>query len=180
MSVTDHVLPPFYILTGPPGAGKTTLLQSLCDDVATVPEAARRVLAEERITGGMATGEQDPEAFVARMAALQIKDYERASGPTLFDRGLPDLLAFCTYYRIADDAVRKATEVYRYSPQVFFLPPWEEIYQQDQERRLDFQGAKAFGALTRQGYLEMGYNLIEVPIGPVQARTDFVRARLGL
>ncbi len=180
MSVTDHVLPPFYILTGPPGAGKTTLLQALSEQVTTLPEAARRVLTEERITGGTATGEQDPQAFVARMAAVQIKDYKNADGLTLFDRGLPDLLAFCTYYRIADDAVRKASEAHRYRPHVFFLPAWKEIYQQDQERRLDFQGAKAFGALTRQGYLEMGYDLIDVPSGPVQARADFVRSRLRL
>ena len=170
--------PPFFILTGPPGSGKSTLLQVLSNDFTTVPEAARRVLAEERRTGGTATGEQDPAAFVARMLETMIVDYDSADGVTLFDRGLPDLLAFCTYYALDDTAVKKAIHSRRYRLQVFFLPAWPNIYQSDEERRLDFAGAEAFGGLTRAGFLSADYELIGVPKISVEARAEFIRAQI--
>ena len=176
--MTRHVSPPFYILTGPPGAGKTSLLEALPRRVACVPEAARRVLADQRASGGAATGEQDPEAFIQLMLGLQIDDYVCASGLTLFDRGLPDLLAFCDFYGVPDAAARTAIAAHRYRPTVFFLPAWEAIYRQDEERRLDFAGAETFGALTRQGYLQSGYELIDIPFGSVASRAAFVQERL--
>ncbi|MEO1662390.1 MAG: AAA family ATPase [Pseudomonadota bacterium] len=176
--MTDNISPPFYILTGPPGAGKTALLRALSQRAATVPEAARRVLANERATGGTATGDQDPAAFISRMRETRIRDYSQASGLTLFDRGLPDLLAFCRFYGVSDGVVRAAITGHPYRPKVFFLPAWQAIYQQDAERRLDFAGAQAFGALTRDGYIQSGYQLVDVPVGPVAARAAFVQARL--
>ncbi|NQY12829.1 MAG: AAA family ATPase [Henriciella sp.] len=73
--------PPFFILTGPLGAGKTTLLEALAPHFPTVPEAARRVLAEERRSGGTATGEQDPAAFVARQVKAGRRMVEAAQSP---------------------------------------------------------------------------------------------------
>ncbi|MCR9079516.1 MAG: ATP-binding protein [Hyphomonadaceae bacterium] len=170
----------FYILAGPPGAGKTTLLHSLSGRLNTVPEYARRVLAHERKTGGRATGDQDPALFVERMLDMAISDFEAADGLTLFDRGLPDLLAFCAHYRIPDDAVRDAVATRRYQTDVFFLPAWEDIYTTDDERILDFAGARAFGALIRTAYQQSGYNLIQVPTASPQARAAFVSDRIAL
>lgn len=173
-------LPPFYILTGPPGAGKSSLLDALTGDVQTVPEAARRVLAEQRSRGGVATGDQDPAAFVAHMFDTMRADYHTASGLTLFDRGLPDLLAFCAYYQIPDDDIRAATKTVRYQPMVFFLPAWREIYRSDEERRLDFEGAAAFGELTRQAYRKAGYVILEVPKVSLSERRAFLLEHLDV
>lgn len=171
--------PPFFILTGPPGAGKTTLLEALEPHFSTVPEAARRVLAEERRTGGTATGEQDPAAFVARMLEIMIADYDAARGLTVFDRGLPDLLAFCAHYALDAKAVQDAIRTRRYQTRVFCLPARQEIYQQDEERTLSFEGAQAFGALTREGYLATGYEWVEVPKADIATRASFIRDQIG-
>ena len=179
MSVTRTNPPPYFILTGPPGSGKTTVLDLLTRELPTVAEPARRVLAEQRRIGGAATGDQDPAAFVAQMRDLAISDYEQAAGITVFDRGLPDLLAFTQYYKLADAPVRAAIEKHRYRSPVFFFPPWEEIYENDDERTLDFDGAAAFGELTRAGYLSSGYELISVPAGLPEARAQFILDRLG-
>lgn len=176
MHVTRSETPPFFILTGPPGSGKTTLLRALAADFTAIPEAARRVLAEQRRIGGSATGEQNAADFVAQMLETMITDYDGAKGLTLFDRGLPDLLAFCAHYQLSDTSVRDAIQSRRYRKRVFFLPPWEEIYHADDERRLDFSGAKAFGALTRAGFISAGYEMIDVPKTSVHVRAGFIRA----
>lgn len=169
----------FYILAGPPGAGKTTLLEQLSTSVTVVPEYARRVLARERETGGRATGDQDPALFVQRMLETAIADYDAASGVTIFDRGLPDLRAFCAYYGLSDEHVRRASSTRRYERTVFFLPAWEAIYETDDERILDFESAKAFGALIRDAYEQAGYQLVDVPRASIRDRAAFVRARMA-
>jgi len=165
----------FFILAGPPGAGKTTLLAQLSAEIETVPEYARRVLAQERKTGGRATGDQDSALFVQRMLEVAIADYDAASGLTVFDRGLPDLLAFCAHYGISDQTVRKAVQDRRYQPTVFFLPSWKAIYTTDDERILEFDGARAFGRLIRTAYEQSGYTLIDVPQASPEARAAFIR-----
>lgn len=171
--------PPFFILTGPPGSGKSTLLKTLSNAVNTVPEAARRVLADQRETGGTRTGEHDPGAFIRSMKNMMLADYQTASGLTLFDRGLPDLLAFCAYYQCADTEVRQQIRTSRYQLRVLFLPAWREIYHQDQDRKLDFEGAAAFGEQTREGYLQSGYIFIELPKASLSERKAFVLDHIG-
>lgn len=179
MSVTNTSTPPYFILTGPPGSGKTTVLDVFEAEMPTVAEPARRVLAEQRRTGGTATGDQNPSAFVAQMLDLAKSDYSRAAGRTVFDRGLPDLLAFTAYYKLPDGPVRAAIAANRYRSPVFFFPPWEEIYETDEERTLGFDGAAAFGELTRAGYLSSGYDLISVPKGPPETRARFILDRMS-
>lgn len=164
----------FFILAGPPGAGKTTLLRALSDEISTVPEFARRVLAEERASGGRATGEQDAALFVERMLETAISDYDKASGLTVFDRGIPDLLAFCAHYGFDDGFIREQVAKRRYARRVLFLPSWPEIYEKDDERLLDFEGADRFGRLIHAAYESSGYEMILVPKASVERRAQFV------
>ena len=168
--------PPFFILTGAPGSGKTTLLEALAADFATVPEFARRVLAQQRLSVGLAPSVQVSASFVQAMLAMAVADYRNASGLTIFDRGLPDLLAYCVHYNLPDTEIRQAIAAHPYRPCVLHLLPWEDIYETDADRRLNFPGAAAFGRLIQQAYLDSGYRLIEVPKGCVTERADFVRA----
>ncbi|MEO0607722.1 MAG: ATP-binding protein [Pseudomonadota bacterium] len=170
---------PFFVLAGPPGAGKTTVLEALRPHLQTVPETARRVLAEERRKGGRATGEQDPALFVSRMLEMAMADYDNASGLTVFDRGLPDLIAFCGHYGFSDDPVRAAIAQRPYRSPVFYLPAWEDIYVKDAERRLDFAGADAFGTRIYQAYKACGYDLIALPKTSADQRCDFILEQIA-
>ncbi|MEL6725109.1 MAG: AAA family ATPase, partial [Pseudomonadota bacterium] len=148
--------------------------------VRTVPEAARRVLHQARQTGEPATGDQDPALFVQRMLELACADYDAASELTVFDRAIPDLLAFCAHYELEDLSVRQALERRPYRSPVFYLPAWQEIYQNDEERKLDFAGTVAFGQLIQTAYRSSGYELIEVPTGSVDSRATFIGQHLGV
>lgn len=169
---------PFHILTGSPGSGKTTLIEALARQINTVPEIARRVLTEQRAIKGTATGDQDPDAYVQYMLDMAVADYTAANGRTLFDRGIPDLLAYCAHYRLSDQKVCAAVQNHRYHSKVFVLPDWPEIYETDAERTLDFDGASAFGALTRAAYRQSGYTLVDVPKASVATRCTFILTNL--
>ncbi len=171
--------PPFFILTGPPGAGKSTLLRTLEARIQTVNEPARRVLKEARGSRNGATGTENPARFVSEMLNLGIEDYQNAKGPTLFDRALPDVLAYCAYYQVPDHAVRHAIKAHQYRSPVFFLPAWEGIYQKDEERTLDFSGAEAFGQRVAAAYHSSEYVMVEVPFGDPQVRADFIWRKIN-
>ena len=162
------------LVSGPPGAGKTALLEQFSGHV---PEPARRVLAAERAAGGTGTGDQDPARFVGLMLDMAMADHAAATarGETvLFDRGLPDLLAFADWYGLPGAEIERACRRFRYAPHVFWLPAWQDIYAPDAERTLDFAGASAFGDRLKIAYARAGYTLIDVPLGTVSERAAFV------
>ncbi|MDJ0919622.1 MAG: ATP-binding protein [Henriciella sp.] len=168
----------FFVLAGPPGAGKTTVLEILSARVTCVAEPARRVLAAQRASGERGTGDQDPALFVDLMLKTAIADFDHARGLTVFDRGLPDLLAFCEHYRLSKRAVLRHVRARRYDPTVFWFAPWRAIYVQDDERTLDFPGTVRFGNRIRAAYRQSGYHLIDVPFGTPQARAAFILDRI--
>lgn len=167
-----------YICTGPPGSGKTSVLEYLKADFVVVSEPARRVLAQQRASGGRGTGDQDTALFVSLMLQAAIADFETAPdtrAPILFDRGLPDLLAFAAHYELPNADIIRAVFEHRYTATVFWFPAWEDIYVNDDERTLDFRGAEAFGERIRTAYTISGYTLIDVPLAAVAERAEFIR-----
>ena len=57
-------------------------------------------------------------------------------------------------------------------------PPWQEIYAQDEERHQDFAEAIATYETVVAGYVEAGYEPVEVPKVSVAERTEFVLDRV--
>ena len=65
-----------------------------------------------------------------------------------------------------------------YNKNVFFLPFWKDIYQNDNERKETIQEAAEIEAHLRLVYLEFGYNLIDLPCASVSKRVDFTLNQL--
>jgi predicted ATPase len=168
--------PRLIVLTGAPGAGKTAILRSL--GLAHVAEPAREVIAEQRAIGGTSTAEQDPARFVELLLERSIEKHRAAMDrgePVLFDRGIPDCVAYAQQLGGDPQPCRKAASVHRYHPTVLVTRPWADIYTTDDERRMSFEATLPFHRLMEEAYEEAGYGLIEIPRGSMAERVAFVR-----
>lgn len=172
----------YFVLTGAPGAGKTTLLKALRDiGYACIDEPARDILAEQRAIDAWGVPQRGPLHFVELMLSRAIYDHRRMAshtGPVIFDRGVPDMVGYANLSGLDCPPARCAARIYRYRSPVFFLPAWGEIYATDDERKMSFEAARAFGEQLRAVYLENGYTLVELPCVTVEERVAFIEARL--
>ena len=60
---------------------------------------------------------------------------------------------------------------------IFLAPPWREIYETDQERKQDFAEAERTFVVLAEVYRRCGYELVELPRLPPQARARFILDR---
>jgi predicted ATPase len=61
---------------------------------------------------------------------------------------------------------------------VFLLPPWKEIYKQDNERYESFKEAELLFEFLQKGYETCGHNVIHVPLETLENRTNFILKKL--
>lgn len=169
----------FFILTGGPGSGKTAVLNELnTRGHLTVSEVARSIIQKQQADGGDAIHTGNRKAFQDLMLEQSIADYCRMQSEgkiVFFDRGIPDVYgyskAFCGE---ASKAVNDAVLRFRYNKTVFIFPPWPEIYENDVERQQDFHEALQTYYALKEGYVDCGYTLIEVPKCPIKDRINFI------
>ena len=170
------------ILTGAPGTGKSAILGRLAAEVATVPEPARRILADERAAGGRGTPDLDPTRFVELLLERSIAAHRTAlaaDGVVLFDRGIPDCAAYAVHLGTDPEPSLRAAADRRYRTEVLLLTPWEAIYATDDERRMSFEATLGFQDAIVDAYRRSGYELVEVPRAPLEERVALVRDALG-
>ena len=175
----------FFIITGGPGAGKTTLLDALKSlGYPCVDEVARKIIQEQHRIGGDALHTRDQRKFADLMLTRSIATYEQVSErekPVFFDRGLPELVGYGPLVGFETPAYfDKAAALFRYNKRVFILPPWPEIYGQDDERKQDFAEAVESWRLLAETYPKLGYELVEVPKAGIADRMDFVLAHIKI
>lgn len=174
----------FYVMTGGPGTGKTTLLQALqdCGNVF-VREAAREIIRGQLAAGGQAVPWGNVQKYAALMLRQSVEDYRLAGEKGItcfFDRGIPDTLGYARMLGMDFDGELLNTALQcRYSDPVFILPPWQEIYTTDPERRQDYAEASDTYRHLCAIYRDLGYTLVEIPRLPVGARVNFVLRILG-
>ena len=95
--------------------------------------------------------------------------------PVFFERGVLD--AVCALDRaspLGESELSTWLSDYPYFSKVFVLPPWKEIYVNDAERDHTFEHAEWVDRITQEWYRRCGYEVVEVPVGPVEQRCSFV------
>lgn len=174
-----------YIITGGPGAGKTTLLNELNKyGLTTVPEEGRRIITEQVESGGEALPWLNKELFANLMFEESVKTYLEMDHvthmkPVFFDRGIWDTLGYMRLENIPvpELLITKAREMV-YNNNVFILPPWKEIYENDPERKQTIEKAILTFECMKEIYQEFGFNIIEVPKVTVEKRASFILDRV--
>src|SRR5690606_15185193 len=169
----------FYVITGGPGAGKTTLVEGLSLQGAQyIQEVARVIIKEQVSIKGDALPWGDQNKYSELMIKRSVRDFIEHLGKRenfFFDRGILDTIAYLDLIGkpIPDSFIKYALQ-YRYNSLVFILPPWEEIYSKDSERKQDYQEAVDTFRVMKKTYDRFQYKTIEVPIGKVEDRVQFV------
>lgn len=98
-----------------------------------------------------------------------------------FDRGIPDTLAYIEMENLTVAApLLEEAKTYRYHKKIFILPPWQEIYETDHERKQTWEEAEAAFKQMKSVYKRLGYEVTEVPKTTVEQRYQFICKSLGL
>lgn len=173
----------YFVLTGAMVGGKSTLLREIRKaGIRGVAEPAREILAEQRASAADGVPEQNAELFCKRMLSRSIENYNQAINAAevqVFDRGIPDMIAYAELGSIDATPFSTAAEQYRYNPTVFFFAGWAAIYTTDAERKMSFEEASMFGERVRVIYQKLGYQLVNVPLQSIAERTNFILERLA-
>ncbi|MBT4917455.1 AAA family ATPase [Candidatus Peregrinibacteria bacterium] len=174
----------YVILTGGPGGGKSSVLEVLRNKgYLCVDEVARDLIKEEVAANGDALPWKNTEKFRDNMFREQVKVYESTNhdGIVFFDRGLVDCIAYSRLIgaNIPENMDQISREV-KFNKLVFVTPPWEDIYQNDEERKQSFQEAIETYDQIVAAYREYGYETVDLPKVSVEDRVDFILVKLGI
>lgn len=173
----------FFILTGGPGSGKTTLIEQLKNKgYNCVPEVGRIIIKEQLSFGGTALPWSDVSSYSEQMLHYSLRDYISLSSEIdvyFFDRGIPDVLGYTALINLPNQHIYiDCVKNFRYNPMVLILPPWEDIYQTDAERKQDFKVAiSTYNAMIKI-YEKYDYKLVEVPRMTIPERINFILERV--
>ncbi len=174
----------FFVITGGPGSGKTSIAQALIrHGLHIMPEAGRAVIQDQQAIGGSALPWADRLAFADQMLGWDLRSYREAqdrSGPVLFDRGIPDVIGYLSLCKLAiPDHLRRAADLYQYNRRIFLAPHWPAIYRQDAERRQSPEEAAATCEAISHVYAALGYDLVPLPLAPIEQRIAFILDQIG-
>jgi predicted ATPase len=176
-----------YVLTGTPGSGKTAILRLLEHaGYRVVEEAATDVIAL-----GQALGRAEPwqgPDFADAIVSLQRRRQDRAESDcggadgVFFDRSPVCTLALSRYLGWPVSP-RLAAEVNRFvldrATTVVFFVRNQGFVEPTAARRITYEDSLVFEDVHERTYRELGFELIDVPAGPLTQRADLVRAAAG-
>ncbi len=172
-------IPKRIAIIGGPGTGKSTLIHSLeAEGYSCMHEISRNVILEAQKNGIEQLFLTDPILFSQKLLEGRLQQFKKAeiynTNYLFYDRGLPDVPIYMDYLGTAyPNHFSETCQENKYDS-VFLLPPWEQIYQQDNERYETFEIATKLYTFLKEGYEDFGYSTIEVPIGKVEDRKKFI------
>jgi predicted ATPase len=172
------------VIIGGPGTGKTTIIDALKSmGHCCYPEISREVTLEAKKQGIEQLFLENPLLFSELLLEGRKKQFENAkreaSEIVFLDRGIPDILAYMhyigdSYPSFFDQACKDST----YNS-IFILPPWEDIYESDNERYENFEQAQLIHNHLTETYQKYGYTIIEVPKDTVENRVNYILSSLS-
>jgi len=176
-------MPKKIVITGGPGSGKTTLINYLKEQgFQCQPEISRDITIEAQNNGIEQLFMENPLLFSEKLLEGRLKQFIESEKfektYIFFDRGLPDVTAYLDYINSQyPDHFLETCNSYRYDT-VFLLPPWKDIYKQDNERYESFNEAVIIYNYLLKGYQNYGYGVIKIPLDSIENRSKFILKKL--
>ena len=167
------------VIIGGPGTGKTTIIEGLlAKGFCCYPEISREVTLEAKKQGIEQLFLENPLLFSELLLEGRKKQFYNAQNEphdiVFLDRGIPDVLAYMHYIGDSYPAFFDLACREHIYTKIFLLPPWEEIYESDNERYENFEQATIIYNHLTETYQKYGYHLIEVPKGTEEERISFI------
>jgi predicted ATPase len=167
------------VITGGPGTGKSTVIDELIKlNYTCMPEISRKITLDAQKKGIDQLFLTKPLLFSQLLLNGRENQFLQADLKSddfvFFDRGIPDVHGYMNYLGIdyPKNYIEKSLE-HRYS-NIFMMPPWEEIYTTDNERYESFEQSLAIYNHLKKTYLQLNYDIVEVPLGNVHKRVNFI------
>lgn len=169
----------YVIISGCSGGGKSTLLSELASrGYSVVLEPGRQIVKEQTVIKGNALPWTNLEKFLDLALSrylFQFNSQKEQQRLVFFDRGIIDAIQLDT---LQPEYFENAAKNFRYNRLVFLVPPWEEIFTSDTERKHSFESAKKeFNELLIK-YKNFGYETVLIPKVSVEERVDFILEKL--
>lgn len=172
------------VITGGPGTGKTALIQELeRQGHFCYHEIIREMTLDAKKEEGQAIVNplafvKDPISFNRMLLQGRIGQFQHAEelqcSVVFYDRGIPDVLAYMDYFGQGyDSEFTEPCHLLKYD-RVILLPPWKEIYRQDNERMESFKEACEIHNYLESTYQTFGYRVESVQPGPIKDRVNQV------
>lgn len=174
-----------FIMTGAPGSGKTSILRALENlGYAVVEEAATDAIAAHH-----AQGHPEPWAdplFIDEIVQLQSHRecgrVRHGAAVQVHDRSVVCTLALARWmdYPVTAalrEAVTRVTEGGLFDRRVFFVRPLG-FCELTPARRISYEDSLAFERVHETEYLRLGFELVDIPPGPVHQRAALIDAHL--
>ena len=165
-----------FIFAGGPGAGKTTVLDALkARGFYCAPDVARAII-KARVDSGLSP-RPEPLDFATSIFDRDVANYQAAPSSKIcfFDRSVVDalgMLHLCNSF--SEGELGLNLRRYPYNRVVFLFPPWEEIYQTDDERDQTFAESVRVFESVKSWYSRCEYRVQEVPLGTLNQRVTFI------
>jgi predicted ATPase len=185
----DKPRPIRVVLTGGACAGKTTLLGYFARrGYRTVPEAALAVIQRLNRTMGVerqrAWRDSHLLEFQRMIVAQQLRQEaalpKQDCGPVFFDRGLADGVGYLRQAGIEPPTELVQASRAAYYSHIFLLHTLARFAARRATGRPDTRDySLAIAAAVRAAYVELGYEVIEVPEMPVERRAAFILERIS-
>lgn len=172
------------VITGGPGTGKSSVIRSLeSEGHSCFHEISRQITMEAQKQGVAQLFLDDPLLFSEKLLEARIKQHQDADEPSgglvFLDRGIPDVVAYMDYFgTMYPSKFRDACKDHKYHG-IFLMPPWDEIYETDNERYESFEQAQNIYEYLKKAYITFGYQPIEVPKQSIENRSDFILNNLN-
>lgn len=177
--------PKKIVIAGGPGTGKTSIINHLkSKGFLCYDEISREITLQARKDGIEQLFLTEPLLFSEKLLEGRTQQFKKASkekeSMVFLDRGLPDVLAYMDYTEETYPTYFVETcNTHKYD-EVFVVAPWKDIFVSDNERYENFEQAIEIHSHLIKSYKRFGYNLIDVPIGSVEKRADFILDFLNL